>query len=107
MRFLPVILYTMNSKWNVDTTQNEHSVLLMAKMEKSESEDAAKEALHSLRQKELYKERYGKEISASSGRLSYFSEVMANTLLLIPTIRNLCSGYNFDRYFPQIGHLRF
>ncbi len=72
----------------------------MARTEKTENEDASQEASHSMSQKEIYKKQYGREIGAAPSRLSYFSEIVANTLLLIPTIRSLCSGYNLIIMYP-------
>ncbi len=112
---LPHVLDNLTSKYrlhdqlelNVDVTQKEYPILLMARTEKTENEDASQEASHSMSQKEIYKKQYGREIGAAPSRLSYFSEIVANTLLLIPTIRSLCSGYNFDKYVPHISHIKF
>ena len=101
--------YTLHDKFdlNVDRNVKDYPVLLMVRSEKNETEDASKEALHSLGQKELYKQRYGKDVGLAPSRLSYFSEVVANTLLLIPSVRSVCQGYNFDKFLPHLGHINF
>ncbi len=92
---------------NVDITQKDYPLLIMARNEQIHLEHALKETEFSLQQKQLYKKLYGHEISKIPPSLHYYSEIMANTLLLVPTIRQLCSDWALEKYLPQLSHIRF
>ena len=90
---------------NLDSATNNEPPLLVLRNTTLTSEEALKEVAYSAQQQELFKKRYGRDLSLEKP-VSYFS-VVANTLLLIPPLRALAQRSNFHTYMPELSHIMF